>query len=100
MSSSRFCFPFNDDINDVDDFNFHDAVDDSDDVNATHGVDDNDAAVDNTDDMNDPDDNAADDDDTVDRAGVRRRGGAEDAAVLSVRRHGQHGVQNGIQRRR
>ena len=54
--------------------------------------------------MNDPDDNAADnvadDDDTVDRAGVRRRGGAEDAAVLSVRRHGQHGVQNGIQRRR
>ena len=51
--------------------------------------------------MNVPDDNAADnlvDDD--DRAGVRRRGGAEDAAVLSVRRHGQHGVQNGIQRRR
>ena len=34
------------------------------------------------------------------RSGVRRRGGPEDAALLPVWRHGQHLVQDGVQRRR
>ena len=59
--------------------------------------DDNDAN--DVDDVNDNNDDV-NDDDTIHRTGLCWRGGPEDAAVLFVRRHSEHRLQNGIERRR